>query len=362
MTVFNANNTEWVNGTYSLFMGQEPGLYDSINVNYPKLFDAYKQQISQRWVETEFNHEQSRLDLLNCSKNIYDVMLLNLSFQWCLDSVASRAIAPLFAPFVTCSEFWASLMENSNMEIVHALTYSDIVRQCVPNPKEVFDLVAKNEHILGRAERTVKVFDDLERVGAEYKLGLRGKTQDTYNYVFKGLVALYVLERLQFMSSFAATFAIIEQGYFQSIGKAIQKIMLDEIECHVLTDKTALGIELRTERGREALRQCRDEIQDIVDEAVLQEFKFNKYLYSQGRSIVGLNELLHNDWGLFNANFVYLDLGLPNPFPVIEKNPLKFMGNWLNIDKFQHANQESDNNNYALNTVRDDLGEEELEF
>ena len=49
------------------------------------------------------------------------------------------------------------------------------------------------------------------------------------------------------MASFAATFAVVEQGYFQSIGKMVQKIMLDEIFCHYKTDAVALNIELATE-------------------------------------------------------------------------------------------------------------------
>lgn len=362
MTVFNITNNEWIEGQYSLFMGQAPALYDSVNVNHQKLFDLYRQQVSQRWMDNEFNHEQSRIDLLSCPKSVYETMLLNLSFQWELDSVACRAIAPLFAPFVTNSELWAVLMENSNMEVVHALTYSEIVRQCAIEPKEVFDMVMLNEHTLGRALKVVKIFDDLEKAGAEYKLGLRKNDQDTYNIVFKGIVALYVLERLQFMSSFAATFAVVEQGYFQSIGKAVQKIMLDEISCHAVTDANILYIELKTERGRKALETCSQELKEFVDEVVEQELKWSNYLFSEGRAIVGLNPTLLNEWVLYNAQVVYSDLGLVNEHLYIESNPLPWMTNWIDIDKHQNAMQEADGNNYALNVVKNDIGDEELDF
>lgn len=359
MTVFNVANTEWKHGQYSLFMGQAPALYDSINVNHQRLFDLFRQQVSQRWMDNEFNHEQSRLDLMNCPKSVYQTMLLNLSFQWELDSVASRAIAPLFAPFVTNSELWAVLMENSNMEVVHALTYSEIVRQCVPNTKEVFDMVMLNENTIGRALKVVSVFDELEKAGAEYKLGLRGNDQETYNIVFKGVAALYILERLQFMSSFAATFAVVEQGYFQSIGKAVQKIMLDEIACHAATDSAILNIEMQTERGRIAMESCKADLQEFVDEVVQQEFKWSDYLFSEGRAIVGLNPTLLNEWVLYNAQAVYADLRLSNPHQRVDKNPLPWMDNWIQIDKFQNANQEADNGNYALNVVKNDVADDE---
>lgn len=364
MTVFNAANSGWKTKQYPLFMGEEMALYDSVNVNYKELFDVYKQQVSQRWVETEFNHEQSRLDMISCPKNIYDVMLLNLSFQWVLDSVASRAIAPLFAPFVTNSELWAALMENSNMEVIHALSYSEIVRQCVANPTDVFKLSVQNEKTIQRAVKVVSVFDELQKAGAEYTLGIRKNDQSTYNIVFKGLVALYILERLQFMASFAATFAVVEQGYFQSIGKMVQKIMLDEIFCHYTTDALALKIELSTERGKVAMRECKEEILEMIAEVRYQERQWSDYLFSEGRSIVGLNSLLLNEWVDYNAQSVYDGLGLSDsiPFERVKLNPLKWMDNWIEIDKFQNAQQEADGNNYALNVVKDDVTDEELDF
>jgi ribonucleoside-diphosphate reductase beta chain len=362
MTVFNAANSGWKTKQYPLFMGEEMALYDSVNVNYKELFDVYKQQVSQRWVETEFNHEQSRLDMISCPKNIYDVMLLNLSFQWVLDSVASRAIAPLFAPFVTNSELWAALMENSNMEVIHALSYSEIVRQCVADPTDVFKLSVQNEKTIQRAVKVVSVFDELQKAGAEYTLGIRKNDQSTYNIVFKGLVALYILERLQFLASFAATFAVVEQGYFQSIGKMVQKIMLDEIFCHYTTDALALKIELSTERGKIAMRECKDEILEMIAEVRYQERQWSDYLFSEGRSIVGLNPLLLNEWVDYNAQAVYDGLGLSDniPFERVKQNPLKWMDNWIEIDKFQNCMQEADGNNYALNVVKDDITDEEL--
>ena len=364
MTVFNVNNNGWKTKNYPLFMGEEMSLYDSVNVNYQELFNVYKQQVSQRWTENEFNHEQSRLDMINCPKNVYEVMLLNLSFQWLLDSVASRAVAPLFAPFITNSELWAALMENSNMEVIHALSYSEIVRQCIADPNDVFKLAAENNKIISRAAKIVNVFDDLQKSGAEYILNIRGNNQNTYNVVFKGLVALYILERLSFMASFAATFAVVEQGYFQSIGKMVQKIMLDEIFCHYKTDAVALNIELATERGKIAMQECKEEILEMIAEVRNQEHQWSEYLFSEGRSIVGLNPTLLNEWVDYNTQAVYDGLGLSSeiPFERVQQNPLKWMDNWIEIDKFQNAQQESDGNNYALNVVKDDVTNEELEF
>jgi ribonucleoside-diphosphate reductase beta chain len=362
VSVFNVKNTEWRNGDYSLLMGQAPALHDTINVKFPSIEKLALKQVSQRWVFNEFNHEQSRLDLLNCPKAVYQIMLMNLAYQWEADSVASRAIAPLLAPFVTNSEFWEALLENTNMEVTHAKTYSEIVRQCVPDPSEVFKMVMESEQTIARADVVNRAFDRLALAGAQYTLGLRKADQSTYNIIFTALCALYFLERLQFMSSFAATFAIVEQGYFQSIGKAVQKIMLDEILCHAALDIEAIKIELKTERGQIAMRECRDEITAMLNAVVTQELSWNPHLFGEGRAIVGLNVPLLNEWVMFNAQVIYDELELESPWGPVTDNPLPWMANWIDIDKFQNAMQEADGNNYALNVVKDDIGDDELDF
>jgi ribonucleoside-diphosphate reductase beta chain len=362
MTVFNKDNDEWKTGGGQLFLGQQPALHDSINVRFPRLHELYKKQVSQRWVENEFNHEQSRLDLLQCPVSVYQIMLMNLAYQWQADSVAARSIAPLFAPFVTNSELWAGLVENTNMEVIHALTYSEIVRQCVSDPRDVFKMVMESEQTIARASVVNTAFDNLAHAGAAYSLGIRKNSQETYNTVFIAMFALYFLERLQFMSSFAATFAIVEQGYFQSIGKAVQKIMLDEVLCHSALDLEVIRTELKTKRGQAAMRQCRERIKAMLHAVMGQEFSWNAHLFNGGRALVGLNVSLLNDWNVYNAQPIYDEFDFEMPWQRVDANPLPWMANWIDIDKHQNAQQEADGNNYALNVVKDDLGDDELEF
>jgi ribonucleoside-diphosphate reductase beta chain len=291
---------------------------------------------------------------------------MNLAYQWEADSVASRSIAPLLAPFVTNSELWAALLENTNMEVVHALTYSEIVRQCVADPGEVFKMVMENEKTIARSSTVNKVFDGLAVMGAMRTLKESGVNQfaigeqPQYNMAFMAVVALYCLERIQFMASFAATFAIVEQGYFQSIGKAVQKIMLDEIAVHAALDAEILKVELSTERGLIARSECGKLIHMMLQEVVDQEIQWSEYLFSEGRAIVGLNPALLKDWVRYNAQPVFDTLGYELDWDRIIANPLPWMQNWIDIDKTQNANQELDNSNYCLNVVKNDLAEGEI--
>src|SRR6185503_13346409 len=192
------------------------------------------------WSFDEFPFSSCNVEFKSCDRSQYEMMLRTLTWQWEADSVASKTIAPLFAPFVSSSELWAALLKNTEIEVLHASTYSEIVRCSFDNPKEVLaDILSKQEPIR-RLGFIGKVFSDLHTLSHDYANGRVGNTQETYDQVMLGMVGLLLLERVQFMASFAVTFAICDTGIFQPIGKAIQKIAVDELECHAAVDKEVL--------------------------------------------------------------------------------------------------------------------------
>lgn len=359
MTVFNNENTAWKEGRYPLFLGQAPALYDSVNVTYPEIFDLYKKQKAADWSEDEIDLSQSRIDMLTCPPETKDIMVKNLALQWEVDSIAARSIAPLFAPFITNSEYWAALNKVGEIEVLHALTYSEITRQCIPNPQDIFNEIMANDEIMARISPVSKAFSDLKRMGALYSLDMATK-EEAYPVVMTALVALYCLERLQFMASFAATFAVVEQGYFQGIGKLVQKIMQDERFIHAELGRVALQIELETTQGQEWLAANRLTVEALVAAVVQSEYDWAAYLFSDGRKVVGLNEALLRSWVDYNAQDVQDVLGIEHA--LIAKTPLKMMDNWLDMDKTQNAQQEADSANYNLNIIVDDLGDDVIEF
>jgi len=359
--VFNKDNTEWKQGKYSLFLGQQPGLYDSINVTHPKIFELYKQQKSADWSEDEIDLDQSRMDMLSCPAEIREVMVENLALQWEADSIASRSIAPAFAPFVTNSEYWAALLKVSEIEVLHALTYSEIVRICIANPNDIFEKITQSDAITGRMEHVTTAFSGLARHGAMYSLGQLTDEQ-AYPVVMEAVVALFCLERLQFMVSFAATFAVVEGGWFQGIGTLVQKIMQDERYIHAELGKYVLQVELSTERGKAWFIANSDKVKAIIDNVVQAEYAWNKHLFSEGRKVPGqFTEQLGYDWVDFNAQDVYDVFGL-EPARRIVKTPLKYMDNWLDLNKTQNANQEADQANYRLNIIVNDYADEIIEW
>ncbi|HNU11558.1 MAG TPA: ribonucleotide-diphosphate reductase subunit beta [Rubrivivax sp.] len=350
-SIFNYAKTDYERPL--LFLGQKQGLFDTVNRHYPRIWELYKTQKSLDWDENEFDYSSCNADFKNCSRATYDMMIKTLAWQWEADSVASRAIAPVLAPFITSSELWAAWQRISDNEVIHAATYSEIVRNSFDDPASIIDEILRVEQAHARLARVAKVFGDGYRASHQYALGQIDNGQGTYEAVFMMVVALYCMERIQFMASFAVTFAICDTGLFQPIGKAVQKIAQDELEVHAELDRAVLENELATERGRKAMENLRDDIRQLVEEVVDSELAWIDYLFSEGRELVGMNADRLAAWTLYGARDVYRTLGIQSDryaFP--EANPLRFMEKWLNISKTQASPQEQDIAAYKVGVMR----------
>ena len=356
--MFNKENTEWKGGSYSLFLGQAPALNDTINKPFKQIFDLYKLQKSIDWDEEEQPLEQDRIDMTTAPEAAREAMLENISYQWHADSVASRSIAALFAPFVTSSDLWDAWVKITEIENLHALTYSEIVRQCVPDVDKVFERVMHNEKIHARMRIISEAFEELRITGAKYVLGMISK-EDAYPVVMKAVVALYCLERGQFVVSFSRTFGTVEATQqFQGIGTLVSKIAQDERWVHARVAEEILKVEFATERGAVWRVRNLDLLKTMVDEVRFGEYDFSRYMALQGWDVPGCNEKLSNEYVNYEFASIYNTLQIPIDFDVPEKNPYKFMEHWLNLDKFQTAQQETNSVNYVLNSVVDDVSDE----
>lgn len=354
--IFNKENTEWRDGYSGLILGQPSALIDSINSKHRKLFKLYKGQKQADWQEDEIDMEQTRIDFLNCPPEIYQCMIKNLSYQWEADSIAANSLIYVLAPFITDTDFKLSVTKNCEIENLHALTYAEIVRLATPDPQEVIRGVMESEFISDRADTILELLEELKELGCKYVLGMVENNQELYNKVFLGLLTFYLLERMQFMASFAHTFAIVEKGWFQGVGKLVQKIMQDEYYYHCRTMEYAITTEMASKRGCVAYLQERDKIVKLIRDVRQREYDWNEYIYSTC-GVPGVSKDTMNKQVDYNAQEVYDTLGISLDFKRQDCNPIKFMDDWIDLDKFQNANQEGDNNNYSLNCFVNDVPE-----
>jgi ribonucleoside-diphosphate reductase beta chain len=353
--IFNNNKTTEEYQNSSLFLGVDPGLFDTIHKKYPKIWNLYKEMKALDWSEDEFNFSQCNLDFKNCSLEMSDMMIKTLAWQWEADSIASRSIISVFSPFITSSELWAAWQRISDNEVVHAATYSEIVRMSFDNPNDVLDTILSVKESLVRLDTVAEVFDNTHKLAHKYSLGLVENNQELYDEIYITVATLLMLERIQFMASFAITFTICSTGLFQSIGKAVQKIAQDELEVHSELDKEVIRTERKTERGKIAHENTKERLRIIFEEVVQSECVWVDYLFSEGRSLIGTNSDIVKNWILYNARNVSDFLGIETELKMPRINPMPNMENWLNINKNQAAPQEEDLAAYKVGAMyRDD--------
>lgn len=360
-SIINLDNTTYKTKQNSLILGEPLGLKDTINVHHPKLIELYDQLKSNDWKEDELNFTQDRIDLLKASDEVKDLFKFNIAYQFEIDSLLSENYSTLLAPFVTDSQYSDMLSIIQYNEGLHYRSYLFIVRKVFSEPNEIFDLVLSTKEVQDRSNTTFKVIEDLKVAGHKYALGLIPNDQELFNTVFKGIFSFYVLERFNFMSSFATTFVIPESynGLMFNSAKTVLKIALDELIHWQAGEYVIKHLMTEDPRGIIALEECREDLMNILAEARKAELAWSEFIL-RGREVVGLNTTLLNEYVEWNYKHVLNTLGFSNEDP--GEIPIMFMKEWLKIDSVQHAQQESSNNNYLLNTIKDDLGDDELDM
>lgn len=357
----NANNQT---KGYPLFLGEDLGFADTINVTYPELAALYEEQRSQYWIETEHDLSQDKLDFKTCDQSMAEVMILNLMSQWLMDSVAARSIMSLLEPFTTNNELVEVLTAWSFYEGIHSRTYSFIMRQCFDDANAVLERAKANKNVAYRSAVIGKVFNEMVVIGAKYSLGQIADVNVIKKAILKTICAVYALESISFMGSFACTFALTETGKFQAIGNDITAICKDEI-LHAKFGKTILDILLYKEGYLPIFEEFKEEFREIFVESMKQEFSFNSYIFSEGRKVLGLTTSLLNDYDKFQAKPIFDCYGFEWPedwgdAPV--QNPLRYMDKYVKPDTIQSAAQEITLTNYRIGQVTDDTNGMTFDF
>lgn len=245
---------------------------------------------------------------------------------------------------------------------VHALTYSEMVRNSFDDPSEVLEDILSVRESIGRVTTIAEVFGKVHETSVKLSAGQIEKDQNAYNDIYLFVVALYCLERIQFIASFAVTFAVANTGQFVPFGKAVQKICQDEFEVHQLLDRAILDYESKTTHGQAARIQNKEKIQKLVTEVIETELTWVDYLLSEGRELVGMTPNLLKGWVLYNAKEVLDYFDIEHTYDIPAKNPIPFVEDWIDINRIQASPQQEKNAQYMVGMVTDDISDDVIDI
>jgi ribonucleoside-diphosphate reductase beta chain len=277
-------------------------------------------------------------------------MVKTIMWQTVADSVASRSIIETLGKYITNSELMNLATVWSFFEVIHARTYSHIIKQTFTNPNDLIEEIYHDAQVLTRSDVIINAFNNLANVDQTDEAEVR-------KAIVLAFVALFALEAIAFMASFAVTFSIVEQKKFQGIGKLVALICRDEV-LHTRMDYTILDILSKDPVWAGVIQDNLGEIKTILDTVVSNEREWAKYVFSEGRQVVGLNEKLLSEYVDYMAKPVYQVLGLTHDAP--KENPLPYMDKYIDPSKMQTANMELQSSSYLVGTLEDDT--DDLDF
>lgn len=360
--IFNTAKTDYE--VPSLFLGEDPGLFDTINKKFPQVWTNYKTMKSLDWDEIEFDYSPCNAEFKAHPKGKSRKMVVSLAFQWEADTVASRSISHIVSCFNPCPELWAAWQRISDNEVVHAATYSEIVRTSFDDPRAVLAEILSISEAMQRLSTVARELSWIRERALRFALGDVPNDQETYNAAFMFAFCMLILERVQFVASFAVTFALGEEGLFMPICKAVQKINQDEYEVHVELDKMVLEHELKTARGQIAYQQLKPRMEAMLNEVVNNELTWSDFAVPEDEPEEDRLYYLSNkglkQWVLFSATQVARPLRLELSHPQVESNPLHYMKSWMNISDTQPSPQEEANGQYKVGIMKRD--DDEVDF
>lgn len=362
--IFNSGKTDYEKTP--IILGQPRGLVDSIHQHYPTQTDLYRKLRGQDWTEFEFVFELCKVEFADPENAMYAKdMIRTLAYQWQTDSTAASTIAGIMSCVTSSSEIWTGYQRISDNESIHALTYSEIARQSFDDPVAALEQFKADKDAVDRLVVVGKVFE--QAFVSAHRWALYQARPDVYplndkeryqifDDIFLYIVALLVMERGQFMPSFATTFAICKLNKFQPIGDAVQRIAQDELEIHVPFGKANIKSLLETDRGREAFKNNRHVIVDMVNECMKTEERWVDVIHDDGHELPGAPPDSLKKFAYFGGTDIACFLGVENDmkFPLVHENPLSYMNSRVNLGSTQASPQEAPPTAYMVNAMTND--------
>lgn len=348
-TVFNTKNTGYLTGNYPLFLGEDLGFVDTINQPYPQLEELYDKQMSFIWNPTEVDLTQDRQDMLTAPFSTTDLMVETILWQSLADSVASRAIGSVLTKYISNSSLQDWYNAVIAFETIHSKTYLHIIKQCFTDPNEVLKRGYANLEIVKRSNILIDSFNNLAQLSED------STEQEKRKLILFCVVAMYLLEQINFMASFAVTFGIAERSLFQGISQNVTLIARDEM-LHAKGGATVLSI--LKQQWPETFEELKPIFSSMLLSVVQDEHAWADHAFSNGRQCVGINAKRIKEYVDWVAQPVAKTLGI-KPLTNLYENPLPYMDSYTDTSTIQSAAQEIQLTAYLVNSVKS-VSEEEM--
>lgn len=322
-----------------MFFGNQLGVQEYITVDYPEFMKLHDLMEDSRWREHDISLHQDADQAKQLSRAQEHIFTSNLQSQVVADSIQGRGPFALL-PYVTDTSLELCIGSWGSFEQLHSKSYTYILRALYTDPQRILKLINKDNPLLPRFQFLIDAYNTFF-------------SNPTKENLVIAVMAIYILESLQFYCSFACTFSFASMGIFEGVGKTMALIARDE-NMHTaignnIINNWRLGID-----GPEwlALYRCLIPLfVEMWDKAVVAEKLFAKYLFQYGTPLLGLNENVLGKYIEYMSNKRMVNVGLPDKYSQTS-DPLPFIQQrYLSSKNRQEAPQEVQLNTYRIGTI-----------
>lgn len=351
-TIFNRDRE--YQGDQPLFFSQDHGLVDSINVRHQELWDLRDKMQRLDWRHDEHEFGPCRAEFAAMEQAQADVGMLTLGWQWEGDSVAAHSVMPIISLYFPAEPVFVLYQRIGDNESIHGLTYARIQKQAFVDATQAMDRILKLKESYQRIDVVAQIFARAKYFGHLLQLGMVKRTDyQVREALFLFLVALFCLERIQFMSSFSITHTMAEQRILIPITGAVRKIANDEYNVHVPSVRYLIRDLMQT-WGADVMARSRHKVIQVINSIFRSEASWSEFTFSEGRSLDGTNFKRVLSQVSHCATDAAVTLGLTADevdFEMVYTNPHPNFMMWININATAPSPQENRGDNYVMGGI-----------
>ena len=352
---------------YKIDFTQEPMFFGEgrntqrFDVMKYKFFDTNNDnQQSRFWRPQEISLIKDKKDFMSAAEHKKWIYTKNLQKLIFLDSLQGRSPFATFGLITTLPELENNILTWTFFEgSIHSKSYSWNLRNVYTDPSLIFDETFEIDLLMKHSDKISEPYNVLFNhvIDFLYKKQNNINLDDQYmkelrKKIVKALINVNILEGIRFYAGFSSIWAMTEgEGIFAGSSRILRLICRDENQHLALTQKIINILRKTNSEGFvEIFKEMEDEILEMYQEAVNQEFEWTDFLYSKG-SVIGLNDVMVKDYLKYLTNIRMRAIGLKPLFSGYTKNPLPWIESWINESETEGTPQEDETTDYVQGAI-----------
>lgn len=296
------------------------------DIRYPQFYTFYDKMLANFWRPEEVKMNKDNLDYKSASKNIQEAYKKGFGNLTAIDVIQTR-MAKILSTVITDPSINACYAIAAQQEAVHTQSYSYAILDKLSRSEqnEMLRQAVQDEVAQNRNSLVVKVLEELEDAYRLYTLNLM-PVEEFAKYLARGLVAMSVLEGVNFYSTFMMFYYIQHRyGILGGSVSIVRYIHKDEFQHTYLNGHTHRALLTDYKLSPEEEKEHIDWSLNFIRENVKREIEYGLDLFTT----INVRPSEIETYIHWLGNVRAQSLGLPLPFPDYpynaNENPIPWM-------------------------------------